>query len=82
MFCCIKNEVTAAIATAKAAGVMTVMITGDYVMTAKAIAENIGLLPRGSPAERAVDCAAIRFDLKIQSECRKSIQKKEMHCHA
>ena len=32
----------------------------DYVKTAKAIAENIGILPHGSPADTAVDCDTIR----------------------
>lgn len=32
----------------------------DYVKTAKAIAENIGLLPRDAPADKAVDCEIIR----------------------
>lgn len=40
---------TVAIARAKNAGVQTVMITGDYLATAKAIAENIGLLQKGDP---------------------------------
>lgn len=63
-----RTEVVGAIERAARAGVRTVMITGDYVMTAKAIAENIGLLPRGSPAGKAVDCGVIReIDDKIQA---------------
>jgi magnesium-transporting ATPase (P-type) len=33
---------------------------GDYVKTAKAIAENINILPRNSPNSKAVDCAIVR----------------------
>ena len=40
-------EVKAAIATARHAGIRTIMITGDYPNTARAIAENIGLLQPG-----------------------------------
>ena len=32
----------------------------DYVITAKAIAENIGIFPKGSPPQKAIDCAKIR----------------------
>jgi P-type Ca2+ transporter type 2C len=39
-----RAEVAPAIATARRAGIRTVMITGDYPNTAKAIAEQIGLL--------------------------------------
>jgi Ca2+-transporting ATPase len=53
-------EVAPSIRKAYRAGIRVVMITGDYVKTAKAIAENIGLLPRGSPANKAVDCEVIR----------------------
>lgn len=55
-----RSEVTPSIRKAANAGIRTVMITGDYVKTAKAIAENIGLLPRGSPDKKAVDCEIIR----------------------
>ena len=42
-----RPEATEAIAVAKRAGVRTVMITGDHVATAKAIAAQIGLLGKG-----------------------------------
>ena len=41
------RKVKVAIKRAANAGVSTVMITGDYLATARAIAENIGLLPKG-----------------------------------
>lgn len=42
-----RDGVKDAIATARRAQVRTVMITGDYLKTAVAIARNIGLLPLG-----------------------------------
>lgn len=42
------------------AGIRVVMITGDYVKTAKAIAENIKLLPPNSSIKAAVDCEVLR----------------------
>jgi len=55
-----RPEVMACIEEAFRAGVRTVMITGDYVATAKAIAENIGIIPRNSDATKAVDCERLR----------------------
>ena len=55
-----RPEVIPSIQKAYGAGIRVVMITGDYVKTAKAIAENIGLLPKGSPEDKAIDCALIR----------------------
>jgi len=57
-----RPEVTVAIAKAKGAGVETVMITGDYLATARAIAENIGLLEKGNPKneEMVMDCKGLR----------------------
>ncbi|WP_284139896.1 calcium-translocating P-type ATPase, SERCA-type [Virgibacillus sp. LDC-1] len=40
-----RKEVKGAIAECQAAGIKTVMITGDHAKTAKAIAENLNLLP-------------------------------------
>eukprot|EP00808_Paulinella_micropora_P013429 g73545.t1 len=60
-----RPEVKPAIQAARVAGIRTVMITGDYVKTAKAIAENVGILPRKASTEKAVDCAIIR-DLGIR----------------
>ena len=42
-----RPEVTPALATARKAGIRTIMITGDYPNTARAIAESIGLLQPG-----------------------------------
>jgi len=36
------------------------MITGDYLLTARAIAANINLIERDAQADKAIDCAAIR----------------------
>ena len=55
-----RDEVIPAIEAAKNAGIRICMITGDYVKTAKAIAENIDLLPKNSPADMAVDCEVLR----------------------
>jgi P-type Ca2+ transporter type 2C len=53
-------KVLPAIAAAHDASVRVCMITGDYIKTAKAIAINIGLIPRGSPSNAALDCEIIR----------------------
>ena len=42
-----RKEVSPALALARKAGIRTIMITGDYPNTAKAIAEDIGLLQEG-----------------------------------
>jgi P-type Ca2+ transporter type 2C len=42
-----RNEVSPALKLAKKAGIRTIMITGDYANTARAIAESIGLLRPG-----------------------------------
>lgn len=55
-----RREVEEAILKAAHAGIRTVMITGDYVKTAKAIGEKIKLLPKGAPASKAVDCQIVR----------------------
>ena len=55
-----RPEVPPSIAQAHEAGIRVVMITGDYLLTARAIAENIGLLPKNSAPEKALDCATIR----------------------
>ncbi len=35
-------------------------VVSDHVITAKAIAENVQILPRGSPIDKAADCDIIR----------------------
>ncbi|MBC6357119.1 cation-translocating P-type ATPase [Lactobacillus helsingborgensis] len=45
-----RPEVAAAIAKARQAGIKTVMITGDHLVTAKAIAEEIGILDSSQTA--------------------------------
>uniref|UniRef100_M4B3E1 Cation-transporting P-type ATPase N-terminal domain-containing protein n=1 Tax=Hyaloperonospora arabidopsidis (strain Emoy2) TaxID=559515 RepID=M4B3E1_HYAAE len=56
-----RDGVRDAIATARAASIRTVMITGDYLATAIAIAKNIDLLHIGSDLEaQATDCTKLR----------------------
>ncbi|KAL7688022.1 putative P-type ATPase, HAD superfamily, P-type ATPase, transmembrane domain superfamily [Plasmopara halstedii] len=56
-----RDGVRDAIATARAASIRTVMITGDYLATAVAIAKNIDLLQVGTdPNAQATDCIQLR----------------------
>lgn len=56
-----RDGVRNAIDTARNASIRTVMITGDYLKTAVAIAKNIDLLQVGSdPDEAATDCSILR----------------------
>ncbi len=50
-----REEVRPALATAKRAGIRTIMITGDYANTARAIAESIGLLRPGHKVATGTD---------------------------
>ncbi len=63
-------EVSGSLETAKKAGIRTLMITGDYAQTARAIAESIGLVEKsdkrvitGSELNRISD-SALREDIK------------------
>jgi Ca2+-transporting ATPase len=53
-----RTEAIEAIAAARAAGITTVMITGDHPLTAKAIAQELGLLKPGEPLEERVHARA------------------------
>uniref|UniRef100_H3GY41 Cation-transporting P-type ATPase N-terminal domain-containing protein n=1 Tax=Phytophthora ramorum TaxID=164328 RepID=H3GY41_PHYRM len=56
-----REGVKDAIHTSRQASIRTVMITGDYLKTAVAIARDIDLLPSGGDAEaQAVDCGVLR----------------------
>ncbi|MES2642480.1 MAG: cation-translocating P-type ATPase [Myxococcota bacterium] len=49
-----RTEAIEAVANARAAGIMTVMITGDHPVTARAIARELGILRPGERAEERV----------------------------
>ncbi|MDO9280395.1 MAG: HAD-IC family P-type ATPase, partial [Pseudomonadota bacterium] len=49
-----RTEAIEAVANARAAGIMTVMITGDHPVTAQAIARELGILRPGEPADERV----------------------------
>ena len=64
-----RPEVPPALTTARHAGIRTVMITGDYANTARAIAESIGLLRPGhqvltGPELDQMDDAALTHDVE------------------
>lgn len=65
-----RKEVTPAMQRAKSAGIRTIMITGDYPNTAKAIAETIGLLRPGHKVHTgheidAMDDETLRREIEI-----------------
>jgi Ca2+-transporting ATPase len=62
-----REEVAAALARARRAGIRTVMITGDYPKTARAIAEQIGLLEPGHQVLTGSDLNQMD-DEKLQRE--------------
>ncbi len=64
-----RPEVADVIRRAAFAGIRTVMITGDHVITAKAIAENVAILPRGSPIDKAADCEILRVSRSTNTAC-------------
>jgi Ca2+-transporting ATPase len=61
-----RPEAVPALKTARNAGIRTVMITGDYPKTAKAIAESIGLLVAGHRVLTGADLNAMEDDVLRQ----------------
>jgi P-type Ca2+ transporter type 2C len=66
-----REEVKPALEKAFHAGIRTVMITGDYPNTARAIAESIGLLKRGRKVATGADLDAMT-DAKLKREIQKT----------
>ena len=66
-----RPEVKPALERARQAGIRTVMITGDYPNTARAIALEIGLLKRGRKVATGADLDAMS-DKKLTSEIEKT----------
>jgi Ca2+-transporting ATPase len=62
-----REEVRPALAKAQQAGIRTIMITGDYANTARAIAESIGLLRPGHRVTTGTDLDALD-DAQLQSQ--------------
>jgi len=57
-----RNGVPESVEQARAAGIMVVMITGDYLKTAVAIAKNVKILAQTETESGAMDCAKLRPD--------------------
>ena len=66
-----RPEVKPAIETARRAGIRTIMITGDYLNTARAIAESIGLLRPGRHALTGADLNTLS-DEALQREVKET----------
>ena len=66
-----REEVKPALEKARHAGIRTVMITGDYPNTARAIAESIGLLKRGRKVATGADLDKMS-DAKLFREIKKT----------
>jgi len=57
-----RNGVPESVEQARGAGIMVVMITGDYLKTAVAIAKNVKILAKNESETGAMDCAKLRPD--------------------
>jgi Ca2+-transporting ATPase len=68
-----RPEAIPALMTARAAGIRTVMITGDYPKTAKAIAESIGLLEAGHRVLTGADLDAMEDEVLRQEAARTDV---------
>jgi Ca2+-transporting ATPase len=68
-----RPEAMPALRTARNAGIRTVMITGDYPKTAKAIAESIGLLEAGHRVLTGADLDAMEDDVLRQEAARTDV---------
>jgi Ca2+-transporting ATPase len=66
-----RPEVSTALQTASRAGIRTIMITGDYPNTARAIAESIGLLKRGHQVLTGAQLEAMS-DEELKEEVKKT----------
>ncbi len=66
-----REEVKSALERARRAGIRTIMITGDYPNTARAIADEIGLLKRGRKVATGADLDAMS-DKKLIREIKKT----------
>ncbi|MCL1843942.1 MAG: cation-translocating P-type ATPase [Defluviitaleaceae bacterium] len=64
-----RPESAAAVARAKEAGIKTVMITGDHVVTAAAIAKEIGIMEEGDRAVTGTELTAMS-DVDLESQVR------------
>lgn len=65
-----RSESKAAIKTCEDAGIRVVMITGDYALTAKAIAQELGLIKKDSEIVTGVELDKMS-DLELQSKIEK-----------
>ena len=64
-----REEAKQAVATCKQAGIRPIMITGDHVITASAIAKQLGILSEGQEAITGTDLKALSeeaFDKKLE----------------
>lgn len=77
-----REEVIPSISQCYDAGIRVVMITGDYVKTARAIAENIHLLPKNAPERAAIDCEVIREYGTELANLKEKLKRKEGDKHA
>ena len=62
-----RDEVRDAIAQAKQGGIRTIMITGDHVVTAMAIAKNLGILEEGQKAISGPELSAMS-DAELEAQ--------------
>ncbi|MBS1250050.1 MAG: Calcium-transporting ATPase 1 [Chloroflexi bacterium] len=67
-----RPEVSSALARARRAGISTAMITGDYPNTARAIAEDIGLMKKGQRVLDGSDLNALG-DQELQEEVKHTV---------
>jgi len=77
-----RDGVKESVASAHGASIHVVMITGDYLKTAIAIAKNVGILQPGDSDACAVDCSSLRPDGEYLSDAEIDAVTPQVKCFA
>lgn len=81
----IRTEAAASVLQCQEAGVRVIMVTGDHVETAGAVAQQVGIIPSEQDlhsSDQAVSCTDIRFSHMLKEEQEDIVMNKSVFARA